>query len=81
MVVWEDSLTLLSMYYTALKYKTLVIGGLGTLVDISLNPAVIVELARAKDIAIDDALELIPEVHSGFLSKLLHNNSKGKEDG
>ena len=53
---------------------------MGELVDISLNPVVIIELAKAKNMLVDDALELVPEIHSGYCSKVLYKAEKGKED-
>ena len=54
---------------------------MGQLVTYSMDTAVIIELAKAKDVNVADALELLPELHSGYLSKVLKQVNKEKEDG
>jgi len=69
------------MYRTVRRYFRPIFAGMGTLVSYSMDTAVIIELARAKDIGIAEALELLPELHSGYLSKVLKQVNKEKEDG
>lgn len=54
---------------------------MGSLVGHRMDSAVIIELAKAKDVNVADALELLPELHSGYLSKVLKQVNKEKEDG
>jgi hypothetical protein len=47
-----------------------------------MDSVVIIELAKAKDVNVADALELLPELHSGYLSKVLKQvDNKEQEDG
>ena len=79
--MWDANIPILQLYWTVRRYFTPIFAGMGELIDYKMDSAVIIELAKAKDVNVADALELLPDLHSGYLSKVLKQVKKEKEDG
>ena len=81
LVLWEDNIVLWKLYKTVRRYFIAVFAGMGSLVTYRMDTAVIIELAKAQELNVGEVLELLPELHSGYLSKILNQVGKEETDG